>query len=169
MNKFIIKLAVLTCVIAMGIFASLLFTGPRMWTQPNIRPFQARMPAIPKGAVPVVDAYEPIPSEQQALQLANPLQKTSENYARGKVYYGYYCAFCHGQTGAGDGPVGYSYVPVPSDLRTKKVKSLSEGELLRAMFVGVGHEPVLKKVIPAEYRWYLELYTRSLGLETRTF
>jgi hypothetical protein len=163
MNKFIIKLAVLTCVLALAVFAYLLFTGPRMWTQPNIRPFQARMPVIPKGSVPVVEGYEPIPTEQQAKSLKNPLPKTPENYARGKVYYGYYCAFCHGQTGAGDGPVGYSYVPAPSDLRTKKVKSLSEGELVRAMLIGTGHEPVLQKVIPGEYCWYIELYARSFG------
>ena len=77
-----------------------------------------------------------------------------------------YCVFCHGETGAGDGPVGYSYIPVPSDLRTAKVKSFSEGELLRAMLMGTGHELVLKKVILAEYRWHLELYTRSLGSQT---
>jgi len=166
MKKFIITLAALVCVLALAVFAYLLFTGPRMFDQPNIRPFQARMPIIPKGSVPVTDAYEPIPTEQQAHQLANPLPKTPQNYARGKVYYGYYCAFCHGESGAGDGPVGYSYVPVPSDLRTKKVKSLSEGQLLRAMLIGAGHEPVLKKVIPADYRWYLELYTRTLDSKT---
>jgi hypothetical protein len=162
-NKFILKTGIALAVIAFGVFSYLLFTGPRMRTQINIRPFQAQMPVIPKGAVPVVDAFEALPDSNQA----NPLAKTPENYARGKVYYGYYCVFCHGESGAGDGPVGYSYVPVPTDLRTKKVKSLSDGQLLRAMLAGVGHEPVLERVVPSEHRWYLELYVRSLGSESK--
>jgi hypothetical protein len=166
MKKFLLQAFVLAAILALAVFAYLLFTGPRMFDQPNIRPLQARMPVIPKGSVPVTNAYEPIPAEEQAKTLKNPLPKTPENYARGKIYYGYYCAFCHGEKGAGDGPVGYSYVPVPSDLRTEKVKSLSEGQLLRAMLIGTGHEPVLQKVIPPEHRWYLELYTRSLDSKT---
>jgi hypothetical protein len=162
-QKFLLKAGAALAVVAFGIFAYLLFTGPRMRTQINIRPFQAQMPAIPEGTVPVVDTIEPIPNEQQANLLTNPLAKTPENYARGKVYYGYYCVFCHGESGAGDGPVGYSYVPVPTDLRTSRVQSLSQGQLLRAMLAGTGHEPVLNRVVAPEHRWYLELYVRSLG------
>jgi hypothetical protein len=165
-NKFL-KTAIALVVIALGIFSYLLFTGPRMRTQINIRPFQAQMPAIPEGAVPVVDTIERLPDEQQAKMLSNPLEKTPANYARGKVYYGYYCVFCHGETGAGDGPVGYSYVPAPSNLRSAKVESLSEGRLLRAILTGTGHDPVLERVVPPEHRWYLELYTRSLAAEDK--
>ena len=159
MNKRILQTGILLAVIAFGVFTYLLLTGPRMRTQINIRPYQARMPIMPKGTVPVVDAFEPIPDGNQT----NPLAKTAENYARGKVYYGYYCAFCHGEGGAGDGPVGYSYVPVPSDLRAAKVRSLSEGQLLRSMLIGTGHDPVLQRIVPAEHRLYLELYVRTLG------
>ena len=34
-----------------------------------------------------------------------------KHLAIGKNVYGYYCAFCHGTDGAGNGPVGRSYVP----------------------------------------------------------
>ena len=158
MIKLAIKAGAGFVVISLGIFAYLLFTGPNMRTQITIKPFQAQMPAMPKGSVPVIDAYPAIPLKEN-----NPLDANSENIARGKVYYGYYCTFCHGQSGAGDGPVGYSYIPAPSDLRTDKVKSYSDGELLQKSLTGIGHEPVLNYVIPAEHRWYIELYVRDLG------
>jgi len=163
MNQTILKAGIAVAVIVAGIFAYLLFTGPRMRDQILIKPFQAQMPSMPAGTLPVVDTISPVPDEKQAKLLTNPLDKTPENYARGEVYYGYYCVFCHGNKGAGDGPVGYSYVPAPADLRTSKVQAMSEGQLLRSSLTGIGHDPVLKKVVPPEHRWYIELYVRSLG------
>ena len=87
---------------------------------------------------------------------------TAADRARGKVYYDYYCVFCHGDKGDGNGPVGESYVPVPADLRAAKIQAYADGELLRAMLVGTGHEPVLGRVVHPEHRWYLVLYVRSM-------
>jgi mono/diheme cytochrome c family protein len=143
--------------------AYLLFTGPRMYIQPNIRQFQAEIPVMPPNTVPVKYVFEPVPSKEQAKKLTNPLAGTNENVAKGKVYYGYYCAFCHGDNGDGFGPVGYSYVPVPSDLRSEKVQSMPDGEILYSMLTGTGHAPMLQRIIPSEYRWYLVLYVRQIG------
>ena len=140
----------------------LLFTGPRMLVQPNFRAFQTRMSPLPKGVVPAQPLTE-LPSAAQAGALTNPAAATAENLARGKVYYGYYCLACHGLTGRGDGPVGQSYVPVPRDLTSAQVQSLSDGGLLRAMLTGTGHARVLERVVPPEHRWSLVLYVRSLG------
>lgn len=145
----------------------LLFTGPHMYIQPNYRPFQAVMPVTPPGTVPVKDVIEPIPSKEQAQKLINPVANTRENIDKGKVYYGYYCVFCHGDKGDGFGPVGFSYVPVPSDLRTQKIRSMTDGEILNSMLTGTGHAPMLQRIIPSEYRWYLVLYVRQLGIEAQ--
>jgi mono/diheme cytochrome c family protein len=144
----------------------LLFTGPRMYVQPNIRHFQAIMPAPSPNTIPVEEVFEPLPSKEQSQKLTNPLAKTEENIAKGKVYYGYYCVFCHGDTGDGFGPVGYSYVPVPSDLRSEKVRSMTDGEILYSMLTGTGHSPMLERIVLPEYQWYLVLYVRQLGNET---
>ena len=63
----------------------------------------------------------------------------------------------------GNGPVGESYFPAPADLRTGKVSHYSDGRLLRAMLTGIGHEPVLERVVPPRHRWCLVLYVRSLA------
>jgi mono/diheme cytochrome c family protein len=140
----------------------LLFTGPRMFAQPNIRQFQAIMPVTPANTVPVKNVFEPLPSREQAQKLTNPLDANETNIAKGRVYYGYYCAFCHGEKGDGFGPVGYSYIPVPADLRTAKIKDMSDGELLYSMLTGTGHAPMLQRIIPSDYWWHLVLYARLL-------
>ena len=161
MKKFLLRTAVLAFLLATGTFAYLLFTGPRMKVQPHIRAFQTRAPALPDGVV-LAQSLPALPTLEEARPLVNPLPATPANLARGKIYYQYYCAFCHGARGRGDGPVGQSYVPVPADLAAPRVRAYSDGQYLRAMLTGVGHEPVLERVVPPEHRWPLVLYARRL-------
>jgi mono/diheme cytochrome c family protein len=140
----------------------LVFSGPRMRSQPHIRAFQAIMPLPPSNAVPLESTSIPsLPADVASLQ--NPLKTTPDNLVRGQAYYKYYCLFCHGERGDGNGPVGESYLPQPSDLRSNKIQSYSDGGLLRACLRGVGHEPVLEKTVLPEHRWHLALYVRALG------
>ena len=161
MKRLIIFLFVAAVVVGGLTILYLLFTGPRMFAQPNIRQFQAKMPVTPPNTVPVREVIEPVPSKEQAQKLINPLDPNEMNLAKGKVYYGYYCAFCHGDKGDGFGPVGYSYVPVPGDLRSPKVKAMSDGEVLYSMLTGTGHAPMLQRIVPSEYWWYLVLYVKQ--------
>lgn len=142
-----------------------MFTGPRMKEQPHILAYQTYRPAPPQGIIPVVEYVSKIPDPNSNPNLHNPLEANAENLERGRVYYGYYCVFCHGKTGDGYGPVGFSYNPVPADLRTTKVKEYSDAKLLWTSFKGVGHDPVLEKTVPEEYRWYIMLYVRELNHE----
>ena len=159
-----VLLGILIAVVAlagMGAVSYLLFVGPRMYDQPHVRAFQAVMPPTPPGAVPLLEPVPPLPSPEEAKTLASTLQHTPENLARGKVYYQYYCTFCHGERGDGNGPVGESYVPVPSDLRAAKVQAYTDGQLLHAMLAGAGHDPVRNQTVRPQHRWYLVLYVRS--------
>jgi mono/diheme cytochrome c family protein len=140
----------------------LMFSGPRMRIQLKITPLQARMPAMPQGIVPVSIETSAVPTADAAAQLRNLLPDTDRTRQTGQVYYGYYCAFCHGKTGQGHGPVGDSYMPAPTDLTSPKVQALSDGALYRAMLVGAGHEPVLDYVIEPRARWYVVSYMRYL-------
>jgi mono/diheme cytochrome c family protein len=143
--------------------AYLIFSGPHMDVQPHLRAFQAVMPPMPAGTVPVSDPLPAPLSAEGAARMTNPLSATRQNIAHGRTYYGYYCGFCHGEAGDGRGPVAESYDPAPSDLRTPKVQSLPDGRLLYASLTGVGHSSVLERVVPEEARWPIVLYVRSLG------
>jgi len=163
-------LVVLAGLAIVSVMGYVLITGPRMRMQPNVRPFQAEVPPLPTGVVPVdlpdASSSGRVPAEEDAAKMVNPLPATEENAARGKVYYQYYCVFCHGEKGDGNGPVGQSYTPKPADLRAPKVQAYSDGQMLRSMLTGEGHEPVLEKVVPMEHRWYLVYYVRILGSST---
>ncbi|MCE5277888.1 MAG: cytochrome C [Planctomycetaceae bacterium] len=157
--------AVLAGMFTWGVLAFL--PGPRMRTQPAVQAFQAQMPPMPAAARPQHEAFAPAPTTQEAATQRNPLPATGEQLRRGRTYYDYYCTFCHGSDGGGSGPVGESYVPTPADLRRPSVQQLGDGELLRRMLTGTGHQPVLERVVPAEHRWPLVLYVRSFATATR--
>jgi mono/diheme cytochrome c family protein len=156
MTRLLLLLALASVIVA----ASLIFSGPHMRDQPSLRAYEEEMPLPPEGSVPVtprppwpppagVDATDPIPGGVGAA-------------ARGRVYYGYYCAACHGADAAGDGPVSRTFVPRPPDLRTSRVRALSDLDLLRAMLLGVGHEPVLRKAIAHDHAWAIVRYLQAL-------
>lgn len=136
--------------------AYLMLSGPRMRIQPKYLPYQAQMPPVPAGIMPVSLIQESALSD-------NPLPDTERTRATGRVYYGYYCAFCHGGPGEVVGPVGHSYVPAPTRLSLPRIQAMSDGQLYQAMLTGPGHEPVLDYVIDAHTRWYIVSYVRALG------
>ena len=146
-----------------GLFISEFFFGPRMQVQPYYLPFETEMPMPPEGIVPI-EIWPSLPPENPMTE-ATPPETTEENLKRGRIYYHYYCLFCHGVTGDGNGPVGQSYMPAPTNLHSDKVQQAGDLELLRAMLTGRGHEPVLERVVPPDHRWHLVLYLRHL--ETR--
>ncbi|BCS54203.1 cytochrome C [Geobacter sp. SVR] len=162
MKKAILAVVALFVLFLAGLYAVVLYNGPRMTVQPHIRAFQAILPPLPAG-VATVEPPDRLPEAGQAARDVSPLESSSTNRERGRIYYHYYCVFCHGEQGAGDGPVGQSYQPVPADLHSARIGRYGDGQLLRAMLTGIGHEPVLERVVPPGHRWYLVQYVRWLG------
>ncbi|MCY2924992.1 MAG: cytochrome C [Planctomycetota bacterium] len=154
MRKAFILLSLAFALAGAGVYAYMLFTGPRMFDQPSLQAFNAAAPPPPHGAVP-----RGAPTTHPTTAPAAP---TAENLARGRTYYSYYCLPCHGDLGAGDGPVGQSDTPAPADLRSARLQSLCDSDYLRASLTGVGHSPVLDRIVPQDHRPYLLLYSRSL-------
>ncbi|HEY3307196.1 MAG TPA: hypothetical protein VGJ93_01960 [Desulfuromonadaceae bacterium] len=161
MKKLLATVSAAAVMLLAALYGIVLYNGPRMTVQPHLRSFQAVLPNLPAETTPV-QIPEKLPSVAQASKIRNPLKGTSGNLHRGKVYYHYYCVFCHGENGDGHGPVGQSYLPTPADLRSVKINNYQDGQLLRAMLTGIGHEPVLERVVPPQHRWFVVLYVRSL-------
>jgi hypothetical protein len=153
--------ALLVALAGAGVWLYFVAGGPRMRVQVNIRPFEAAMPLPPPDSVPLT-APAPLPDAEQARAMVNPLAPTTANIAQGAVYYEYYCRFCHGAHGRAETQVSDSYMPKPADLGADRVARMSDGELVRAMLLGIGHEPVLERVIPGKCYWYLALFVRTL-------
>lgn len=133
--------------------AILLFTGPRMRFQTSLQAFERTMPYPPDKTV---DFYHS-PFDTASFTIPAP---SKENIDRGWIYYNYYCAFCHGINGKGNGEVGKSYIPKPADLSVDSTIDYNTAELYSASFHGTGHSPVLERVIPYGHRAYILLYIR---------
>lgn len=159
MNKPFAAVLVL-CALASGavVYGVLIMTGPDMRVQPALIAYDARMPRLPEDAVPAVPGLF-FPSERPG---ANTSEHGQTTLARGKFVYDAYCVFCHGEKGDGEAPVGQSYAPGPGDLRTERVRAMDDEALLRASLSGVGHDPVLWRVVPPADRPSLLLHVRAV-------
>lgn len=157
-RKYIIT-GLLLAIIFFGVAIYLIIEEPRMQYQYKIKTYESLFTPQAEGAVPV-EIKGVLPEDNEA----NPIVMSKEAIDSAKIYYDYYCVFCHGPSGKGDGQVGQSYYPRPSDLHSAKIKSYSDAALYRAMLTGVGHEPVLERVVLERYRWYIVLYVRSLSV-----
>ncbi|MCE5199992.1 MAG: cytochrome C [Armatimonadota bacterium] len=136
--------------------------GPHMTQQPSVQPYDRKLPPMPASTVPTTGGIRALTIQQSKLT-TNPLPATSLNIRNGEIYYGYYCLMCHGAKGDGDGAVGESFVPKPTDLASSRVTGLTDGRLYYAMLNGVGHSPVLEETVAPDQRWLLVLYVRTFA------
>ncbi len=137
-----------------------------MTNQQSIRPYKMELPPMPSGATPTKGRT--ITLALQASKVGtNPVSATKTNINSGRIYYGYYCLMCHGEKGNGDGPVGQSYDPKPTDLSSSAVAKMSDGQLYTAMLTGVGHDRVMVDTVLPQHRWPLVLYVRRFAKASR--
>ncbi len=154
-KKYVIGI-IIGLVIVSGVAISLLLTGPHMDNAGYLRTYETRAMLPPIHSVPIEK-----PAGFPSISEKNPLENTPANFNRGKIYYDYYCVFCHGINLDGNGPVGKSYIPKPADLKVDSILNKSDGQYLKNMITGTGHSPVLERVIPDKYWWYLVLYVKN--------
>lgn len=151
------KLLILAALAFVGTMFTIMFIGPHMIDQPSFRAYQAVLPSLPPGVVPVTQPVAELPGARPEVVAADPQRVT-----KGQVYFQYYCVFCHGPAGDGGGPVGQSFFPPPADLRSARVGAYSDAELLNAILNGTGHGPVMQYTLRPQHRWYLVAYVRTL-------
>jgi mono/diheme cytochrome c family protein len=148
-------------------FLAVIFFAPgcdygRMKEQESIRTYETSLPQMPQGTIPVGGGIETVRTSRPDA-LRNPLPSTPASVERGKQAYGHYCIMCHGPKGDGNGTVGQSFAPLPSNLRESPVQGQSDGELFYKISLGSGRHPSLADTVSEEERWAVIQYLRSLG------
>jgi mono/diheme cytochrome c family protein len=137
----------------------------RMRETPGVKPHEEPLLIMEAGLVPTTGGeaiYRASPGESLAPPLSMDARQT---VARGKSVYFTYCAQCHGINHDGQGTVGQSFQPLPTDLRSVEVQSKNPGELFKTVSYGVpdGRQPALQTTITIEGRWSVVAYVKSLG------
>jgi mono/diheme cytochrome c family protein len=144
-----------------------------MITSPAVHPYEsAGVPRLtPPGTVPVGETEPDVGAAwgrgdfAAAEVFANPFSP-GVGLARGDTLYGWYCATCHGQAGAGDGLVGRRLGAPP--LTSDRAAALSDGYLYAIVRYGRGVMGRYGDKIwePAD-RWAVVAYVRELQVRSR--
>lgn len=176
-------LLILTIALLAGISVSL----GRDFERPNVRFLPEMVRSVPYDAFDASPVFEdgmtlrppapgtiarghmPLgfgPGEEEALragrELTNPLATTTEALERGGRVYRAFCQVCHGEGGAGDGPVTTRGFPPPPSLLADNARGMADGRLFHVVSFGQGNMPAYAAQIAPEDRWKVVLHVRSL-------
>lgn len=140
----------------------------RMRETPGVWPHEQPIPPMEAGIVPF-SGGEALFKATPADDLVSPLSlKDPVAIEEGGKLYLTYCAQCHGPNYDGNGTVGQSFDPLPTDLRSAKVQSLSPGAHFKEISYGIpdGRQPALATTIAVLDRWRIIAFVKSLGLRS---
>ena len=102
-------------------------------------------------------------------ELINPEPPTAEALLRGKMVYSTFCTGCHGDKGAGDGPLftGGLYPLKPRTLTGDVADNLKDGEIFHSITLGFGSMGAHGSQIRPADRWKAVLHIRKLQADER--
>lgn len=133
-------------------------------------PYQMVREPVP-GTVPVLHPMGDVPAPYTQAQLdsvaptlTNPLRATPEVLARGERVYANNCAVCHGDGGAGNGPVvdAQTKFPFAPAINGAATAGRSDGYLYAVIDVGRNFMPPYGTRITHLDRWAVVTYLRRL-------
>jgi mono/diheme cytochrome c family protein len=166
------KLLALAAVLigALGAYHALMFYDNnfrygRMRETPAVKPHEEPLIRMEGGVVPVSGGEAVLRATPgPALKPSLPLEDANV-IARGQAVYFTFCAQCHGLNYDGNGTVGQSFQPLPTDLRSSAVHTKPAGELFKSVSYGIpgGRQPPLETTITIDDRWSVVAFAQSLG------
>jgi mono/diheme cytochrome c family protein len=169
--KKIIGFLIIVVIIILAAYHALIyydnnFRYGRMRETPAVRPHEDALLIMEEGIVPV-SGGEAVYRVTAGIDLASPEDMNESAFiARGKAVFLTYCAQCHGADHDGNGTVGQSFQPLPTDLRSPQVQNKPDGELFKSVSYGIpgGRQPPLQTTITIDDRWRVIAYVKSLGI-----
>jgi mono/diheme cytochrome c family protein len=150
------------------VFLFLVLSGcdyARMYDQESVRTYKKQIPEMPPETIPTTGGFQ-ILNKTEPKSLKNSLAYNKESMEQGKEAYGYFCVHCHGPKADGNGTVGQSFAPLPTNLTDLTVQEQSDGELFSKISLGFGRHPPLASTVSEADRWAVVIYIRSLKKET---
>lgn len=112
---------------------------------------------------PVVDQNKPWLVPEAAKGKKNPVAKSAESVAAGKVLWGTHCKSCHGAKGLGDGSKAAQLETDPGNFTTAAFQAQTDGAIFYKTSEGRDDMPSFKKKISdPEDIWNLVNYIRTL-------
>ncbi len=139
----------------------------RMKDDEALQTYERALPRMPEKTMPVSGGIEALRAAKPK-DLHNPIPRTREVVDRGRERYGFYCAQCHGVRADGQGTVGQSFAPLPTNLKSMEVQNQSDGEIFTKVSLGYKRHPRLWDTVSEADRWAILWYIRSLTEPARS-
>jgi len=129
-----------------------------MEIQPSFKQMEDPLP-VPARSIPIEGpAYIPNIGAPE-----NPVTADAVSVARGSQLFAINCQMCHGQTGAGTGPIAAFLANKPADLTSELVQGKSDQALFTSISNGVpGRMPPMNENLNLRDRWDLINFIRTL-------
>ena len=129
-----------------------------MEIQPSFRPMDHPLP-VAERSIPIEGAIS-IPGMGAP---ENPTAADEASLARGKELYTINCQMCHGEGGAGNGPIAALLLNRPANFTTEVVQSKSDGSFFLTISNGIdGRMPALNENLTVSERWDVVNFLRTL-------
>ncbi len=104
---------------------------------------------------------------QEEKDRKNPVRFTDFSVERGKKFYGFHCAMCHGEKLDGKGDLAEEMKIQPADLsKPETLTKRTDGELFAIIGSGSEIMPGEKDRMPERQRWQIVNYLRSIEGKT---
>jgi mono/diheme cytochrome c family protein len=113
------------------------------------------------GPLPFRYAATPEDALRAGRELRNPFPPSPAVLARGRQVYRTFCAVCHGETGAGDGPLIPKF-PNPPSYTSARLLAMPDGQIFHVITRGSGLMPSYAGQISPADRWKAVRYLRLL-------
>ncbi len=139
------------------------FPYGRMRETPAVRPYEKPLLVMEPGTVPF-NGGEALYRATDPQDLESPLKKIDAAVLdNGRQGYLTFCAQCHGPDYDGNGTVGQSFAPLPTDFKSPRIQKAAEGYLFKHMSYGGKRAPALATTITVKRRWEIVAFIKSLG------
>ena len=138
-----------------------------MYRGQSVQAFELPPRVMPGGTLAVTGAPPPLPREEAARVLRNPLAPTPEHLARGRELFLITCATCHGPDARGDGPTAHRTILPPADLTAGTPAQRTDGYLYATIRGGSIVMPAYGDATSDVERWEIVLYLRALQRQGR--
>ncbi|MGM0644208.1 MAG: c-type cytochrome [Thermodesulfobacteriota bacterium] len=159
-------LAVFAAVVLLGVYLVItvydanLKVG-RMEETPVVRPHEEPPLKMDPNAVSFRQNERLIKENLSESLPGGPIKPTQEILEKGKADYMAFCSHCHGRQLSGQGTVGQSFQPLPTDLTGKKAVELTDRELFAVISYGGKKSPALASTMSVKSRRAVIAYLRA--------
>ena len=128
------------------------------------QPVEGTVPITgPEPIVPPI-MLAPTPANIRTLgrRFSNPIPTTAESIERGRDRYDINCALCHGDQGAGDGPINAAMSGIIPSLLTDQARRYTDGYIFAIIVNGRGLMKQYRQRVRGDDRWHVVNYLRVL-------